>query len=571
MEDPKKLKLLDDLQQELKRRENIKILTEYYPRSFHWHFLTNWRPQKLGCKTNLFIASNQVGKSTVGAILVRDIAKGHHPWVKNFSDHVRKNWDKLEKAEHCFWYKDQQTASPISGWWFRQREVKNSLGEMIVNGEFFDDVDKCCEYIMSFELLHIKTPSRYAMSAKDFKKGIGTVFWPKLKELVPGPYKDGPHIKRIIYMQGQVPEVIEWQNGSTTVFFSGEQDAFRYEGGTWEGVGWDEPPKQAHYVAMKRGGLVKSAPQFFHLTPLTEPWIFDTLMEDAKEEGNSVSISTCNLMSPEVDWMTQESKDDFKREVHREDPHQVEARVYGRFAHLLGRIYPTYNEGVHLIDSNSIEQRMSDNVTYGVTVDPHDRRPFALIFWFVDPNGDIFIYKNYPILPMPEIKSCDLTVKNYADMIKDEQDSLPLKKITYFFGDPNKFPTPRKTQLHAGQTLIDDFALEGLYFDVKINDNIAEGHRTVRSEYLYYDIKQPCSATNKPKIYISDACMNVHQSMMKYTWDEKKSKELASEVPHEKYKDFADCVRYTCIKHPIWIEPQDTMVYNPPVKGRLYG
>ena len=542
----KQRKRLDDLQQELKRRNNIKILTEYYPRSFHWEFVTNWRKQKKGSVSNLFVGSNQSGKTTIGAILVRDIALGYHPWIKNFANHVKDNWAKLK--------------TPTPGWWFKD----------IDHTDYFETGQEAYDYIMSFELLDIPTPSQYAMSAKDFKKGIGTVFWPKLQELVPGPYKDGPYIKNIIYMQGRVPEIIEWQTGSKTVFFSGEQDSFRYEGGTWDAIGWDEPPKQTQYVAMKRGALVKSAPMFFHLTPLSEPWIFDTLMADAKEEGNSVSISTCNLMDAEVDWMTQESKDEFKREVHREDPHQVEARVYGRFAHLLGRIYPTYDENVHLISCNEMEQRMTQNVTYGVTVDPHDRRPFAVAFWFVDANNDIHFYKNYPLEPMPEVKSCDLTVKNYAEMIKTEQESLTNGKITYFFGDPNKFPTVRKTQQYAAQTLTDDFALEGLYFDVEINDSIAEGHRTVRSDYLYYDIKEPITATNKPKIYVSTACMNIHQAMMKYTWDEKKSKVLASEVPHEKYKDFSDCVRYSCIKHPIFLDVDTNMSYNPPLTGRLF-
>ena len=58
--------------------------------------------------------------------------------------------------------------------------------------------------------------------------------------------------------------------------------------------------------------------------------------------------------------------------------------------------------------------------------------------------------------------------------------------------------------------------------------------------------------------------------MNRYTWDEKKSKVVASEVPHEKYKDHADCVRYTCIKHPVWIAPGEDTCYTPSVRGRIY-
>ena len=139
----------------------------------------------------------------------------------------------------------------------------------------------------------------------------------------------------------------------------------------------------------------------------------------------------------------------------------------------------------------------------------------------------------------------------------------------YWFGDPNKFKTPRKTSNLAGQTLLDDFAQEAVYFDADINDSLHDGHAAV-NDYLHYETDQPISATNKPKIYVSDEAWNVHTSRMQYTWDEKKSKVLASEVPNEKWKDFADCVRYTCIKRPVWVPTKGVSVISPKISGRIH-
>ena len=565
---------LDKLVEERKRRETNNVLEYYRPQSPHWDFLVSY---KLSGKTlNYFIASNQVGKTTVGCILIRAMVLGHHSWMKNFAEHVRDNYETIQ--------------FPKSGWWFSKRAIDEAL-ERFSNMEDLDEFDKTdletlnkrkqgyCydfkdgndvyDYIMQFEDTGVRRPAQVAVCAKDFKKGVGVVYWPKLQELIPGPYKNGPYIKSITYMQGRIPEEIHFQNGSKIVFFSGEMDPFRFEGGTWDAIFWDEPPKQEHFVAMDRGTLVKDAPMFFHMTPLSEPWIFDHHLQEVGKQDSKVYLSTLNLFSSEVHWMTKQKKKDFEKEVYRENPHNVEARVHGRFTHLLGRIYPTYDEDIHLIPSNKIEQLLSQNVTHGVTVDPHDRRPFAIGFWFVTPDNDLVFYKNYPIELMPEIKSCDLTVSEYAKMMLDEQSRLREGKISYWFGDPNKLKTPRKTSGHSGQTLLDEFCMEGVYFDVEINNSLEDGHSAVR-DYLYYDNEQPISHTNKPKIYISEDCLNVHTSMTRYTWDEKKSKTLASEVPHEKWKDFADIVRYTCIKRPIWLSLSNLEVRSPQLSGRIH-
>jgi len=529
---------IDHYKEKIRASKEKLILTSYRPRSFHWEYIIAMME---GIRMNAFVASNQSGKTFATCVIIRAYAMGYHCWMKSFAQEVKRNWDKIEK--------------PCPGWWFKERF----------------DAETAYKHIMGFEDLGIQTPSMFGVAARDFKVGIGKTIWPKLSSMVPGPYKNGPHIKSIDKMQGKIPEVLYWNNGSETHFFSAEQDDYRFESSTWDGFVFDEPPKQAHFVGIVRGTRVKKAAIHFSLTPLSEPWLFDTVLQDAKKPDSEVRLSTCDLFSEEVDWMALEDKEALKKETERKDPHEVQARIHGKFTHLLGRIYPTYNEEVHLVSEEKIAQLRLGNVTYGVCVDPHDRRPSAVAHFFITPDNDVYFYKEYPNDPeilMPDHKSCDLTVKNYADMILEEERACR-SRLIYRFIDPNKGKTPRKTNDHAGQTLIDDFGEHGLYFDAEINDKLHEGHREVRN-YLHYDPDKPVDFKNSPKVFVSEKCWNINTAMNRYTWDEKKSKELASEVPHEKWKDFADTVRYTLIKKPVWLAPESDIIWSPTHTGRIH-
>jgi len=571
MDNKNLLKTIESIKLELAKRKDGDRLKYYkiapdgkpsWPASFHWSFLTTWVVE--GKKINFFIGSNQSGKTTVVAVLLRGMMMGYHAWIKQYAKHIRDNWDNLKYPHSGFWFKNRKDVGQDTYECVKFNPIDEEYNYMNL-----ESGQEAYDYIMGFENLPIRTPSRVAVVVKDFKVGVGEVFEPKLKELVPLPHKNGKYIRNIERMQGKIAERIIWTTDSESKFFSGEQDAFRFEGATWNAVIWDEPPKHEHYIGMRRGSLVLKSPHFFDLTPISEPWIFDTLLQDVNKPGGNVHLSTCDLYSPEVHWMTLEEKEDFEREIFRKDPHEVEARIHGKFTHLLGRVYPTYNEDVHLIPHSEVEKMMTQSVTFGITNDPHDRRPSAIAYWFVNANNDIYFFKNYPTEPMPDIKSCDLTIKNYADMFKKVQAEFCKGKITYWFGDPNKFLTTRKLKDKAGQTLQDDYAEEGVFFDTMINDSHHDGHSAVR-DYLYYDVEKPRGYNNNPKIYVSDDCWNINTSMLRFTWNEKKSAVSNKEVVEEKWKDFADTVRYTIIKHPIYIEDGSDGVWTPDVKGRIH-
>jgi len=505
------------LEEELKKREEDKALTGYRPRSFHYSFITS--PDRI----KLFVGSNQSGKTLSVCQEIIACAIGYRPWIRPFADAV------AEHPENYPW-----APSP--------------------------------EEILKHRRIGRRVPTMSIVVGLDFQSSVANNIFPKIKEIIGDKY-----FTKVEYSQGKIPSKIYWKNESTTLFLSCEQDTFRFEGLTADLAVFDEPPPQDKWVALHRGLLVKKGTALFSMTPLAEPWIFDTLLADAQKAGESVHLSTCDLFSDEVDWMDVEDKESFRREVERKNPHEVEARIHGRFSHLMGRIFPTYDAKVHVIAED--KKPINNKYTLGMTVDPHDRKPFAISWWMVDSTGALTFIREWPLTPFHEMRSCDKTVDDYCKLFKEVEDEIFRTgmgsgageaaglKVTYRFMDPNSGP---KRNVLTGQTLVDEFAKNGFYFDTNINDSLQDGHEAVR-DYLSYDEDKPVGFTNTPKLFIYDNCWNMNHCFERYVWDDKRSSDVIREKPQEKFKDFIDTCRYTCIKRPIMIESGADKVWSPDV------
>lgn len=518
-------KTIQDLEETIKLAEENEHLFGYEPRSDHYPFLMQKE------KVRAFIGSNQSGKTVSVCMYIACTCLGYHTWIKSFISKIRG-----ETRWNSPYYKSKHITKDIFPW---------NL-----------DLDK----LASLEALSTP-PVRVLIAGLDFQSAVSKVICPKLLEIVPKRY-----IRNIQMRQGKVPEIIHFENGSEVHFFSCEQDTFRFEGGTWDLAVFDEPPPQDKWIATKRGLMVKEGVALFSMTPLAEPWIFDDLVIESKKEGSKIFMTNCDLYNPEIDWMSLEAKKDFEDSIYRMNPHEVEARVHGKFTHMMGRVIANYDEDIHFVDSEFRPTPNQDpragggtlSVTLGCTVDPHDRRPWAVAWWWVDQDGEIVFFREWPNDPYTELKSSDHSVAQYADEIKRIE--LEIKRETgalvkYRFLDPNAGP---KINGVTRRRLVDELALENLYFDVKINDALDEGHDAIR-DYLQYNKDKKI----QPRLYIRQECWNINHSILRYVWQEKKPDQALSVKPQEKHKDFVDVVRYTVIKKPIYLDGDMTGPHGP--------
>jgi hypothetical protein len=391
--------------------------------------------------------------------------------------------------------------------------------------------------------LPIEMPARVAILLRDYDNHA-RVYVDKMLELWPNG------ALKIEYTQQRAPRVIRClETGSFGHIFTHDQDPARGAGGTWDELHIDEPCPKAHYIELSRGLQRTGGKTLMTMTPVSEPWIFDDIYSQAANNGGDrKDIAAFTAWPDENKKSNGGFLDDEAVERYREtlSEEELEARKYGRWMHLIGRVHKQFSNDVHILDRPPVD---IEQCCLGVTVDPHDRLPFAIGWFAVTPGNDIVFIDEWPREPFEKIRQCDKTVEDYARLLS--KGPSPVWRIM----DPNY---GRRRSLSSGLTIADEFQLRGVAFDTTVTDDLAAGHKRVQ-EYLAWDREKPLDSTNQPKLYVLRRCRNIIKGFHNYVWDDWKGKiaegKAAKQKPREAYKHFMDVVRYTVMARVRYIQP----------------
>ncbi len=269
------------------------------------------------------------------------------------------------------------------------------------------------------EALKRETPFFARWIATDFKHGVGEVFMPAFKQMIPGPYKDGPLIKRVTKTQQGVWTNIEYQNGSKLSLMTDQQDVEEFEGWSGHRLDIDEPCSYSKYIASARGLIDYNGRICFHLTPLSEPWIYDEIY--TKADGKKIFVITASMKDNK--YNTQEAMDKFESQMDS-DPDLKEARMDGKFKHLKGLVYKTLDRDVHQIESFTVP---AEYPVVQIT-DPHDRKPHVHIWVTIDPHNRYY--------EIAELENHGTVLETVHALKKYERDHH--LRVVLRIGDPNK-------------------------------------------------------------------------------------------------------------------------------------
>jgi hypothetical protein len=392
-----------------------------------------------------------------------------------------------------------------------------------------------------------RPPVRIAVLLEDYDNHAFIYAEQKVIELMP------PGAVEIIERtQRGAPRVLRFkETGSTVHLFTKDQESRRLESATWHELYVDEPCARSDFIALSRGLQKFDGKTVMTMTPLSEPWIFDEIYTRAGnlggDKGSIFAITTFpdeNKQS-QGGYLSDAGVDEFRAKMSEEER---EARVHGRFLHLLGRVYKNFDESIHVLKEHPVP---AEERCHGVTIDPHDRLPWAIAWFYVTPGGDIVFYDEWPHEAFEEIRDSKLVVNDYAKILKDHGSTV------YRFMDPN---AGRRRSVLTGMTIAEAMqALSDeanpLFFETRINDDLQDGHESVRSR-LAWNKDKPRDPSNQPRLYFLDSCRNLIRSLRSYIWEDWRGKvgegKPLKEKPQEKFKHFPDCVRYTCIMDPRW-------------------
>jgi hypothetical protein len=301
---------------------------------------------------------------------------------------------------------------------------------------------------------------------------------------------------------------------------------------------FNEPPPQHLWTPnisrLRAGGIAVVA-----MTPLTSAgWIFDEVVPRHQEKTFYADVEQACKTHGKRGHLEHAAIDKLVSEYSEEER---EARISGKAMYLKGLIFKTFYPNVHVLKDHPI-------VPFGApvyqVVDPHSDKPFASIWAFPDGRGDLYIFDEWPNEDFYKMHNCQLTIQDYKKIFTEKEKGLTVTQriIDRHFADTASAINKR--------TLRQELASIGLIYQpsYKAEQEVDTGIEKVR-RHLAYNTKEPLSAANQPKLFISPRCTNTIKSLSRWSFDPDNNK------PQDAYKDFCDCVRYLVMANPKISEP----------------
>lgn len=479
---------------------------------------------------------------------------------EELADIIRNIWQRCWALSYIPQLKQQlfhdSRIAQIRGMWAPNQRGKTTAGEVeILSWGFGEDLwtGKPIERVGKTKW---RPGMRFFIGAKDYAAGINEVIIPKMQELLPLEEIGVEFVK----MSGRITNKLKFPEpyNFSIKMLSYEQEVHKNEGMTWNGGWFDEPPPRHLYVSCRRGCLRHAAPIIFTGTPINEPWMYEDIFAHKK----AVHIETPEQLK-HLKWdshaIVKVRHDEYPPGVTAEqiaawaetlDEDEKLARVHGEFMHLQGRVYKQFDRAKHVLDR---DQFFADRPNWRswpslCVMDPHDRKPFAIAWAILTPRDEIVFIDEWPNVDFTRQKSWRWSIKEYADMIRERENSLWgesqvgfEKQITWRIMDPN---FGRTQKAGTGKTPEDEFDELGIYFDTTVDDKLENGHMVVRA------------ALHGERLFFLNNCMNTIKAMENYVWDEFRGRgeRAPKEKPKDGFKDFADLVRYACMSDPHYFD-----------------
>lgn len=260
-------------------------------------------------------------------------------------------------------------------------------------------------------------------------------------------------------------------------------------------------------------------------------------------KGNQASIwfhSKYNPYSP------------FKQIIDRlkgKTPYEVKIRAYGWADNVAGAQFPRFS------DANVLPaDKIPEEGTNFMAVDPAGARNWFMLWIRVDKDGNRFVYREWPDISMGEWALPDAKpdgkpgpaqnsgsgrgINEYKELIRELEDG---EEIAERYIDPRAGAT-QAVGKEGGTSLMEllDTPPDPMYFAPAAGIRIEQGIAII-NDWLAYDVNQPLSPVNQPKLFISDNCQNLIYSLREWTGRDKESGAT---------KDPIDCMRYLAVMNP---------------------
>jgi phage terminase large subunit-like protein len=307
-----------------------------------------------------------------------------------------------------------------------------------------------------------------------------------------------------------------------------EQDAKEFESATLGWAWFDEPPPEAIFKAtvsrMRKGGII-----FISETPLYAAWLYDHIIANPDPELSSKGQRV--YVEADVEAACRQhgirghlEHEDIQRMISEYSEDEKQARVYGKFQHLIGLRFKQFSRAIHVVRPFDIN--FKDYAVYEA-LDPHPRNPDACMWLAVDRQGRKFIIDEL------WLKCRGGTEELSQRIIKKASNYRVERRII----DPSALIEDQHTQksLHSilsglGLTYIEASKMRTMS-DRRIEDALT---------YQKINLDDREEFIKNPEIYIFDTCPRTIYEFEHLRWDEWSGKTAENKDQREKTVDKDD-------------------------------
>lgn len=328
-----------------------------------------------------------------------------------------------------------------------------------------------------------------------------------------------------------------------------DQDPMQFEGVTLGWTWFDEPPPdhilKAAISRMRKGGII-----FITATPISgSAHLYDMFAQGSievevqlreGEEPVKVQRKIYHLTA-DVESVCKEhgirghlEHDHIAQMVAEYPEDERQARVYGKFQHLIGLVYKQWDRNIHVIDPFELDPR--DYCVYH-SLDPHPRNPDAGLWVAVDRKGRKIVVDEY-------YKKAT-SMANMARDIKAKHSVYRMEKP--FTIDPSAMIEDQHTQRSLA-TMLQGHGItyiEGSKARQAANARIgtALDYQQVNGEML-----------KAPELYVFSTCKRLIYEIEHWRWQEWKGKtgmdRNRKEAPVDKDDHCLECLGRILIQEP---------------------
>lgn len=364
---------------------------------------------------------------------------------------------------------------------------------------------------------------------------------------------------------GYVNNKFVLNNGTQCEFKFYSQEVKSFQGHDLDGIWYDEIPPKAHYDESSvrlwdRGGRVLVTGT---ATEGITPFIKEVISNSTTVLTRYAPLVHKNLPVQQIArhanaeifylWTTDNryiDQEAVKRQCRAFSQTELELRIYGVPSNLQGLVYPQYNHAIHVRPTPPYAPHPPTMLLHAL--DPHDRKPWCMGWYIYLPRlSTLHTVAEYPDFLLKERDTpAGYSISDYVRFVRLIEEQLGWADLhVHRIIDPNKGNTT-VVGTDYSEKIIHLLSRKGLYY-TSGHDSVVEGHMEVR-DLLSYDISEPISEKNQPRLYFSPACKNHTYQFQNYEFsdhasEQREEDEGPRETPKGANKDFPDLVRYVAM------------------------